>query len=112
MKNLGELITFLLISSTVLFASLEVSVDSKTITLGESVTLNLKVNGSDVSVPSVSKLCGVDVEGTSKSTSINFINMKKNVSSSYGFSFTPTKSCTVDSISLVIDGKLEKSEPN
>jgi len=112
MKNLGKIVIFLfLIGVNSLYASVEATVDSTSVVRGDNVTLNLIIEGEDIQKPKLYKICDNPILSTSSQTSIRMINgdYKKRYTLSYQFS--PKKSCTIDTIELNIDGKIEKTEP-
>ncbi|NOQ29551.1 MAG: oxygen-tolerance protein [Helicobacteraceae bacterium] len=111
MKNLGKIALSIILFTTFAHASFKVSLDDTIVSSGDSITLNVEVSGENLSAPMIDKLCGVNVEGTAKSTSINIVNGAKSVTHMYGYTFTPHSSCTIDPISMIIDGKTQSSKP-
>jgi len=111
MQYLGKLIIIFFISQQAIYADVVAKVDNTHVGFGEVVTYNLILSGEDIKKPDIYTLCGEDVVGTGSSTSIQVINgeYKKNYVLSY--KFVPKKSCTIESVSLEIDGKTQKTKP-
>ncbi|MCW8838859.1 MAG: BatD family protein, partial [Thiovulaceae bacterium] len=107
MKNLGNIIIFLILFANILNASVTASVDSQTVVRGEMVTLSLKLDGADIETPNIQTICGEDVISTNSQTSIEMINgnFRKNYVLSY--KFLPQKSCDIEPIGVNIGGKTE-----
>ena len=111
MQNLGNKIVFiLLIASQAMYAGVVASVDRERVGYGEAVTYNLTLSGEDVKRPEIYTLCGEDVVATGSSTSIKIVNGNYQKSYVLSYKFIAKKSCTIDSISLDLDGKIQKTE--
>ncbi|MFA6191353.1 MAG: BatD family protein [Sulfurimonas sp.] len=111
MKNLGKIALFLLLVPYALFGGVTAIVDSKSVELGDTVTLNLDITGDNVTRPDINALCGSDIISTNTSTSIQGVNgvYKKSIILSY--KFLPQKSCEIEAVNINIDGKTETTEP-
>lgn len=110
MKNLGKIALIIFLFPYAIFAGVTASVDSHTVTLGDTVTLSLDITGSDVTKPNIQTLCGTDVTSTGSQTSIVMNNGDYKKSNIATYQFTPQKSCTIEPIELTIDGVKEKTE--
>ena len=108
MKNLGKIFLLLLIAH-VAFGAVNATVDNRHVTLGDSVTLRLEVNGEDVSRPVIHSVCGVNVLSTGSQTSINMVNGKYSKSYIFSYTFEPTKDCHINPISVNVNGGAEKT---
>jgi len=111
MKNLGKIAILLLLLPHVIYAGVTASVDLKSVTLGEMVTLSLNVSGEDIQRPNIQVLCDTDVISTSSQTSIQMINgdYRKNFILSY--KFMPQESCTINPIDITIGNQVHKTKP-
>lgn len=112
MRDLGKvvfLLPFILLSN--MYASVVASVDSKIISLGETVTLNLVVTGEDIQKPNLYKICGSDISATSSQTSIQTVNMNYQKRYTLSYKFTPEKSCTIEPIELTVDAQVQRTKP-
>lgn len=110
MKNLGKIVFIFFLLQQSIFAGVVASVDAEHVGFGEVVTYNLTLSGEELKRPEIFTLCGEDVIGTGSSTSIQMINgdYEKNYILSY--KFVPTKSCTIEPISVEIDGEKHNTE--
>ncbi|WP_415397979.1 BatD family protein [Sulfurimonas sp. CS5] len=109
MKNLGNIVLFLLLIQYSVEASVKATVDATSIEVGEMVTYSLHISGGDIQRPNIQTLCGTDVISTSSQTSIEIVNgdvSRKNILS---YKFMPQKSCVIEPIEVEIDSKVEKS---
>jgi len=111
MKNLGKILFFILLVPSVMFAEINATLDYNKITVGEMVTLSLKVSGKDIQRPLIRNICGTNVISTASQTNIEMINGDYSRSKIFSFTFMPQKSCHIDPITLTIDGKKESSNP-
>ena len=112
MKNLGKIILFLILTvPNILSASVKATVDAQSVSVGEEVTLNLNINGEDIQKPSITQLCGYDVISSSSQTSIQMVNLDYQKTYILSYKFVPQKSCTIEPIEIVIDSKVQKTEP-
>jgi len=112
MKNLGKIILFFLISLP-LWAGVNASVDKDQVTRGERVTLTLRVSdgGQQIDIPPLDELCGVNIEGRMQSRKEIFSNGKHIQERSLMYEFMPQRSCVIEPISFIVNGKEEKTEP-
>ncbi len=112
MKNLGKTaILFLLLSVTTLMAKVETFVDHTKVMRGDTVTLRLSVYGDDIKEPRLDTLCGVDITSESSQQSIQIINTNITKNYTFIYTFEPEKSCTIGSIPIEVDGKIEHTKP-
>jgi len=112
MKNLGKFIIFLLfISLTSLYASVVAKVEPSTLYRGDTARLVLTIEGGEVNKPILDNICGYDILSSASQTSITMVNMEYKKSYVLSYTFAPQKSCTVEPISVEVDGKIEKSNP-
>lgn len=110
MKNLGKTVILIFLFSHTLLASVNATVDSTSVVLGDSVTLSLDVSGGDVQRPDIQTLCGSDITSSGSQTNIRMINGSYKKSYTLTYQFMPTKSCTIKPIEINIDGKVEKTD--
>ncbi len=111
MINLGKLISLLLLIPYALYGGVTASVSTKTVTLGDAVTLHLEVSGENVKRPTIYTLCDSDVTSSGSSTSIQIVNGEYKKSYILNYEFTPQKSCTIKPIEIEIDGVTELTKP-
>jgi len=110
MKNLGKIIFILFTLQNILNAGVVASVDSNVVTVGDTVTLDLTIEGEDIDRPTLYSICDSEIVSTSSQTSIKMINMNYKKSYILSYNFVPTKSCTIKPISISIDGKKETTQ--
>ncbi len=110
MKNLGKIFLLIFFISK-LFAGVKLYVDRDHITLGDSVTVRLVIQGEEYSAPDITKLCDSDIIATSKQQSIRIINGSIAKEASFIYTFEPEKSCEIAPIPIKVDGKIEKTKP-
>ena len=111
MINLGKLILLLLLIPYALYGGVTASVSSSTVTLGEEVTLNLKVSGENIQRPTIYTICDSDVTSTGSQTSIQIVNGDYQKSYILNYQFVPQKSCEIKPIEIEIDGVTEVTKP-
>jgi hypothetical protein len=111
MKNLGKIFFTCIILALSLSADVKVSVDATDVTIGERVTLSVAVSGDDVTPPQLNTVCGENIVSTSTRTSVQTINGTYSKKQIFEYIFIPTQSCTIEPISLKVDGHDEVSEP-
>lgn len=107
MKNLGKILTFLIIFINTIHAGVVASVDSTEVTKGEMVTLSLKLEGENIQQPVIQTICGENVVSTNSQTSIEVVNGKYSKSYVLSYKFLPQKSCEIKPIAVNINGKTE-----
>ncbi len=112
MKNLGKIVLFIIfLIPNILTAGVVANVDSKRVSAGERVTLNLTITGEDINRPRISKICGTNIISSTSQTSIEMVNNEYKKSYVLSYQFAPTSSCTVESIEFEVDGVLETTKP-
>ncbi len=109
MKNLGNIIFFLLLINSLVHANVRATVDETNVELGDVVTYSLHLNGENIKRPNIDTLCGVDVTSTSAQTNMQMINGSYSKSYTLSYTFVPDKNCTIEPIEVTIDGKVQKS---
>jgi hypothetical protein len=111
-RTLGKII-FLLFILTVnsLYAEPIVSLSSPVIYRGDSVDVTITADGKSIEFPDISEIEGFAITGTSTSESINIINGSTTRTKSQNYHFRPTKSITIPSFKVRVDGKDYKTNP-
>lgn len=109
MKNLGKLLTILILLTTTVFATVTAKVEPRNIYEGESATYVLTVTGGKIKKPQINDICGNDITASSSQTSIESINGSYKKSYTLSYQFTPKKECTIPAVKLEIDSKIETS---
>jgi len=109
-------LVILLALSTVAYAAIrfEVTVDRRTISLGESAQLNLSFYGTqNVSAPDIGKIEGFQVRYLGPSTRMSIINGQVSTSITHIYTLIPLKTgtFTIDPISVSYQGETLTSEP-
>jgi hypothetical protein len=104
-KILGKMLFLILVTTNIFGSSVEIKVSSLAIYSGDIVNFEIKANGSDVEFPQIVDIKGYPILGNSSSSSTSIINgdIKKSISKTY--SFRPTKTVTIPSFNIKIDGK-------
>ncbi|ACM92527.1 hypothetical protein NAMH_0433 [Nautilia profundicola AmH] len=102
---------FLLLIPIFILAFVNVHVNKKTVYPGEEVVFTIEAAGNDIKFPSIKDIEGFRVQGTAVTQNIMILNgnMQKSVSKSY--IFFPTKSVTIPSFDVEVDGKTYKTKP-
>jgi hypothetical protein len=111
MKNLGKIIVTWMVLYLHVYAGLDVNVSSSDVTIGERVTLRVSVSGTTQEAPKLSSICGHNIISTSKSTTVEGVDGLFHKKDSYDYVFIPTTSCTIQPITLKVDGVDEISKP-
>ena len=110
MKN--KLVLFLLFLPLILLgANVNVSVNKQQLTAGEELVVTITASGNNIKFPQITKIDGVTITGTSRSDNISIINGNMQESISQSYILYPTKSITIPSFNVYIDGKLYKTKP-
>jgi len=115
MKKTHVFLLFLLMSHLLLGGKLALKVDKTTITQGDEVTITLTAHGKDITFPTLKSIGGYPVtsSGLSQGFSATFGN--GNASAQYQksirFSFAPEHNITIPSLSVTIDGAIQKTQP-
>jgi len=104
-RTLGKIFLILFITFSSLNADVKVSLSSPAIYKGDSVDLTITADGNSVKFPDISDIEGFAITGTSSSQSVNIINGDTSRSTSQNYHFSPTKSITIPSFSVNVDGK-------
>ena len=111
MKNLGKRTLFLLLAATLpLFAGIKATVDDTRITVGDTVTYTVSVSGQNIEKPVLNELCGQKIQSTSQGTSMQMVGNKFTKEYTFSYQFSPLKDCTIDALTLKVDGKEETAE--
>lgn len=110
MKNLGKILFIIFLIPHAIYAGVVATVDSKKVQLGEIVTYSLDLSGEDIKKPNITTLCGENVLSSSSSTSIKIVDGEYKKTYVLSYTFLPKKSCTIDSLSVAIDSKLEATQ--
>ncbi|WP_428739209.1 BatD family protein [Sulfurimonas sp.] len=109
MKNLGKFFIFFIFLTTTLFAGVKAELSPDVATMGDVVSYSLKVDGSDVSAPSLYQLCGQNIISSGSRTNIEMIGSDYKKTKTFVYQFVAQKSCTIEPVALTIDGKTVKS---
>ena len=88
-------------------------VDRTSISIGDTLTFSIVVNGSDSGVPDVPMLDGFQVLGSSKSSQLSIINGVISAQASYHYILAPTRAgmLTIPSIPVPVDGQDYSTQP-
>lgn len=109
MKSLGKISVFFLLSMSSLYAGVTASVSPRTVAIGDVVTYSLKVDGSDISEPAIYQLCGQNIISSGSQTNIEMIGTDYKKTRTFVYQFVAQKSCTIEPVTMEIDGKSVKS---
>jgi len=111
MRNLGKILVLFLVIPFALYGKVTASVSNKTVVLGDTVTLSLKISGEDIQRPTIYTLCDTDVTSTGSQTSIQIVNGEYKKNYILNYQFVPEKSCEIKPIQINIDGVTEVTKP-
>lgn len=111
MINLGKILVLCVLATSLLHAKLQLAVDADHVTIGEQVRLSITAEGNNVVPPTIEQLCGEDIVSRSTSTSVQGINGVFTKKQIFEYRFVPTKSCTIEPIEVIVDGKKEMTTP-
>jgi hypothetical protein len=111
MKNLGNIVLFLLFLTNILYASVTAKVEPKYVYAGDTATYMLTVSGGSVKKPLLLDICGNDIVATGSQTSIQSINGNYQKSYTLTYDFVPQKSCLIAPVEVEIDSQVQKSNP-
>ncbi len=111
MKSLGNIIILIFMLYGTLNASVRAELTRNNVNMGDTVILRLHVSGDNIQEPAISKLCDTKVLSTAHSTNMIYDNGKYTKNQMFSYSFAPTASCTIEPISVNIDGVDEQTEP-
>ena len=112
MRNiLGRLITLILIPVWLIASNVQVSVDKREVTRGDTVTFTISAEGENIDFPVINSIDGFPILGTAQRSNISIINGNITKSLSKSYTFAPMKDVTIPSFELKIDGKSYKTEP-
>jgi hypothetical protein len=109
MKSLGRNFILFMFLTTTLFAGVSAKLSPEMVTMGDVVAYSLKVEGSDITEPSVYELCGEKIISTGSRTNIEMIGTDYKKTRTFIYQFIAKKSCTIDPVEVKVDGKIEKS---
>jgi hypothetical protein len=109
--KIGNRLILLLLLPLYLLAGVNASVDQKQIEEGDSVLLTLSSTYDGTTFPLIDEIGGFEIEQTSSSTSIQFINGKQQYIKKLLLSFSPTTSVTIPSFTIEAKGSKYKTDP-
>jgi len=106
----GKVLLFILLSIN-LFANVVATVQPQSIYKGDSVTFTITASGEDIKFPEINEIEGFRVQGTSTSQSIQMINTSITKTTSKSYIFKPTKTISIPSYSVEVDGQTFNTNP-
>ncbi len=110
MKNLGRIFILFVLLLSSLYGGVSATLSPKVAYIGDVVTYSLKVEGSDIEEPSIYQLCGQNVISTGSRTNIEMIGTDYKKTRTLVYQFIAKNSCTVEPVSVTIDGKRQKTQ--
>ena len=110
MKNLGKMILLLVLIPNAMYASVVASVDYSSVVVGETVTYSLNVSGKNLQRPILNSICDSNIIATSSQTNIEMINGKYNKTKILSYKFMPRKSCVIEPLDVIVDGKTQTTK--
>ncbi len=108
-KILGSLFVIIFFATTV-FAGVKAFVDNNAVYSGDNVNFTISIDGKNPKFPNLNKIAGYGVLGVSTSNSINIVNGNYKSTVSKTYTFSPTKSLTIPSYIVSVDGKEYKTK--
>jgi len=112
MRNiLGKLKLIFLIPVWLIASNVQVSVDKREVTRGDTVTFTITAEGENIDFPVINSIDNFPILGTAQRSNISIINGNITKSLSKSYTFAPMKDVTIPSFELKIDGKSYKTEP-
>jgi len=108
-QNLGKIIFLTIFSINVFASNVNIKVSAPVIYKGDTVSFTITANSSDVVFPNLSNIKGFRIFGTSSSSATYITNngIEKQISKTY--TFKPTKTITIPSFDIEVDGKILKT---
>ncbi|WP_353662719.1 BatD family protein [Hydrogenimonas sp. SS33] len=111
-QNPGKLLFLFLLLPLLLFAGdVRVSVDKRRVVKGDTVTVTIEADGSEVKFPVIRQIDGFPILGTSQQSNIAIINGNVRRTTVKRLTFAPMHSVTVPSFTVSVDGKEVKTQP-
>jgi hypothetical protein len=110
MKNLGKIILLLLFIPNAIYASVIASVDYSSVVAGETVTYSLSVSGKNLQRPILNSICESNIISSASQTNIEMINGKYSRTKILSYKFIPRKSCEIQPLDVIVDGKKETTK--
>mgnify|MGYP002629728527 CR=1 FL=1 len=107
MKNLGKIFLALVLVPNAIYASVVASMDYASVSVGDTVTYSIKVDGNDLQRPLLDRLCDTGIIATSAQTNIEMINGDYKKTKILSYQFMPQKSCVIKPLDIVVDGKTQ-----
>jgi len=101
----------LILLPVLILALVNVHINKTNIYPGEEVIFTIEANGNNIKFPDIKNIEGFPVQGTAITQNITVLNgnMQKSISKSY--IFFPTKSVTIPSFDVKVDGGTYKTKP-
>ena len=111
-QTLGKItkLFLILIFTSFTFAEVKVSITPSTVYKGDIVNFIITADGNSILFPKINEIEGNPIIGTSSSESISMINTNITRTTSKTYSFRASKSITVPSFIVKIDGKEYQTE--
>ena len=109
MKNLGRAFLALVLIPNAIYAGVTASVDYASVSVGDTVTYSIKVDGNDLQRPIIDRLCGGGVIATSAQTNIEMINGNYAKTKILSYQFMPQENCLIEPMDIVVDGKTQRT---
>ena len=110
-QHLGKIVLLLALPYLLWASSVTASLDKPLIIKGENAVFTLKAEGDDVSFPQLDTIAGYRVLGRAQSQSIRSINGKVSRYVEKSYTFAPTKSIVIPSVTVTIDGQDFSTKP-
>jgi len=111
MKNLGRMILIMIVTQTIMIASIAAKLERNPIMEGEAAVLVLEAEGLDVVFPDIKEIAGYTITNKTTTRSITSINGKVNKTLIRKYSFSPRKEGIIPSLKVIIDGEEVSTKP-
>ena len=93
------------------FGKVSVEVDKKNVIQGDSLTIIVKAQGKNITFPNISKIGNYQIESVGSSQQFQSVNGVVKREKSKFYTITPSKSFTIPSFTIKVDGKVETTKP-
>ena len=102
---------FFLLFTTLIYADILTKLEQPAIIKGDDAILTITVLGKNIETPQINQICNSPAQLISTENFFNSINGNINQGKKFHFSFRPEANCTIQTIPVVINGRIENTQP-